>query len=101
MADAITPFTINTPQAVLDDLRVRLNNTRWPDELPGTDWRYGTDLAYLKDLCESWKTFDWRAVEARFNSWPNILTTIDGQQVHAIHAPSPEPDAFPLIMTHG
>ncbi|MEI7752795.1 MAG: epoxide hydrolase family protein [Actinomycetota bacterium] len=101
MADAITPFTINTPQAVLDDLRVRLNNTRWPDELPGTNWRYGTDLAYLKDLCESWKTFDWRAVEARFNSWPNILTTIDGQQVHAIHAPSPEPDAFPLIMTHG
>jgi microsomal epoxide hydrolase len=86
---------------VLDDLRVRLNNTRWPDELPGTNWRYGTDLAYLKDLCESWKTFDWRAVEARFNSWPNILTTIDGQQVHAIHAPSPEPDAFPLIMTHG
>ena len=101
MADAITPFTINTPQAVLDDLRVRLNNTRWPDELPGTNWRYGTDLAYLKDLCESWKSFDWRAVEARFNSWPNILTTIDGQQVHAIHAPSPEPDAFPLIMTHG
>jgi microsomal epoxide hydrolase len=101
MPDELTPFTIDTPQAVLDDLRRRLDHTRWPDEIPGNNWRYGTELAYLKELCESWKTFDWREVEKRFNQWPQLLTTIDGQQVHAIHARSPEPNAMPLIITHG
>lgn len=101
MTEAIASFTINTPQSVLDDLRTRLNNTRWPDEIPGSNWEYGTDLSYLKELCESWKTFNWRSVENQFNRWPQLLTTIDGQQVHAIHARSPEPDALPLIITHG
>jgi pimeloyl-ACP methyl ester carboxylesterase len=97
----VRPFRIETPQAVIDDLRRRLSDTRWPDEIPGTDWKYGTDLAYLQSLCRSWETFDWSVVEARFNQWPQLLTTIDGQQVHAIHARSPEPDAMPLIITHG
>ena len=101
MTDLLSPFIIATPQAALDDLRARLENTRWPDEIQGNDWRYGTDLAYLKGLCESWKSFDWRAVEARLNAWPQLTTTIDGQRVHAIHAPSPEPNALPLIITHG
>ncbi|HEY4331108.1 MAG TPA: epoxide hydrolase [Ilumatobacteraceae bacterium] len=101
MTDAIETFSIDTPQAILDDLRTRLANTRWPDEVAGSDWRYGTDLAYLRELCASWATFDWRAVEAQLNQWPNITTMIDGQRVHAIHARSPEPDALPLIITHG
>jgi microsomal epoxide hydrolase len=101
MTREIADFTIDTPQEVLDDLRRRLADTRWPDEIPGNDWRYGTDLADLQDLGASWQTFDWRAVEQRFNAWPNIVTTIDGQRVHAIHARSPEPDAMPLIITHG
>jgi epoxide hydrolase len=101
MPDAIESFTIDTPQAVLDDLRARLANTRWPDEIPDTDWTYGTDLAYLEELCRSWERFDWHAVEGRFNQWENITTTIDGQNVHAIHARSPEPDALPLVITHG
>jgi microsomal epoxide hydrolase len=101
MSDAIESFTIDTPQAVLDDLRARLANTRWPDELPDTEWTYGTSLSYLRDLCRSWQGFDWRGVEARFNAWDNIRTTIDGQNVHAIHARSPEPDALPLVITHG
>jgi pimeloyl-ACP methyl ester carboxylesterase len=94
-------FRIETPQAVIDDLRRRLADTRWPDEIADTDWKYGTDLTYLQSLCESWESFDWASVEKRFNQWPHMLTTIDGQQVHAIHAPSPEPDALPLIITHG
>src|SRR4051794_23477593 len=98
----LRPFRIEVPDAVLDDLRARLANTRWPDEIPDQGWTYGTSLAYLQDLCETWRTtFDWRAQEARFNRWDHLLTDIDGTQVHAIHARSPEPDALPLIITHG
>jgi microsomal epoxide hydrolase len=101
MGDELRDFRIQVPDAVLDDLRDRLARTRWPDQIPGSGWGYGTDLEYLRDLCASWETFDWRAQEARFNRWPHLLTEIDGQQVHAIHARSPEPDALPLIVTHG
>ncbi len=98
----VRPFTVHVPDAVLDDLRTRLANTRWPDEIAGQGWTYGTNLAYLQDLCETWRTtFDWRAQEARFNRWEHLLTEIDGTQVHAIHARSPEPNALPLIITHG
>jgi pimeloyl-ACP methyl ester carboxylesterase len=99
--ESIQEFRAETPQAVVDDLRRRLAETRWPDEIEGNDWRYGTDLAYLQDLCASWQHFDWSAVESHFNQWPQITTTIDGQRIHAIHATSPEPDAMPLVMTHG
>lgn len=98
----LQPFRVEVPDAVLDDLRERLARTRWPDQIPDSGWSYGTDRAYLQDLCEYWRTtFDWRAQEARFNRWPHFLTSIDGQQVHFIHARSPEPDALPLLITHG
>jgi microsomal epoxide hydrolase len=101
-SDEICPFTVEVPDAVLDDLRDRLARTRWPDQIPGSSWDYGTDLAYLRDLCETWRSsFDWRQQEERFNRWPHFLTEIDGQQVHFIHARSPEPDATPIIVTHG
>jgi microsomal epoxide hydrolase len=100
--EAITPFRVEVPEAVLDDLRDRLARTRWPDQIPGSGWGYGTDLAYLQDLCEYWGTkFDWRAQEDRFNRWPHFLTMIDGQQIHFIHARSDNPDALPLVITHG
>jgi pimeloyl-ACP methyl ester carboxylesterase len=103
MASAdIRPFRIDVPEAVLDDLRDRLARTRWPDQIPGRGWDYGTDLAYLQDLCNTWQnTFDWRAQEARFNRWPHFLTDIDGQQIHFIHACSDNTNAFPLIVSHG
>jgi microsomal epoxide hydrolase len=101
MTDELHDFRIHVPDEVLDDLRERLARTRWPDQIPGSGWGYGTDLEYLRDLCESWRVFDWRAQEARFNRWPHLLTEIDGQRVHAIHARSPEPDALPLLVTHG
>jgi microsomal epoxide hydrolase len=101
-SDDITPFRIDIPDAVLDDLRERLARTRWPDQIPNSGWDYGTDLAYLKDLCETWQhKFDWSAQEDRFNRWPHFLTNIDGQQIHFIHARSDDNDALPLIITHG
>ena len=80
----------------------RLARTRWPDELPGVGWDYGVPLDYVKELAEHWRTgYDWRAWEARLNEYPQFTTTIDGQNIHFLHVRSPEPDALPLILTHG
>ena len=99
---SIRPFRIEIPQADLDDFRDRLARTRWPDELPGVGWSYGVSLGYLKDMVEYWRTsYDWRVQEAKLNEYPQFTTTIDGANVHFIHLRSPEPDALPLIVTHG
>jgi len=99
---SIRPFTIAIPQADVDDLHDRLARTRWPDELPGVGWSYGVPVGYLKELADYWRTtYDWRKHEAVLNSYPQFTTTIDGQNVHFLHIKSPEPDALPLILTHG
>lgn len=69
----IQPFTIRMPQEALDDLQLRLGLTRFPDEVVGTDWRFGTDLEYLRELVAYWKTdFDWRAQERSLNEFPHF-----------------------------
>jgi pimeloyl-ACP methyl ester carboxylesterase len=99
---SIRPFRIDVPQSALDDLHDRLARTRWPDELPGTGWDYGVPLSYLRELAEHWRTaYDWRAQEARLNANPQFTTTIDGQNIHFLHVRSAEPDALPLLLTHG
>jgi pimeloyl-ACP methyl ester carboxylesterase len=98
----IRPFRIEVPQADLDDLRDRLDRTRWPGEVPGIGWTRGVPLDYLKDLADYWANdFDWRRQEARLNELPQFATTIEGQNVHFLHVRSPEPDAMPLIICHG
>jgi epoxide hydrolase len=98
----IRPFRIDIPQADLDDLRDRLARTRWPDELPGVGWTRGVPLGYLKELAGYWADgYDWPKQEARLNEFPQFTTTIDGQNIHFLHVRSPEPDALPLILTHG
>lgn len=100
--DAIRRFRIDIPQAALDDLRYRLDHARWPDELPGTGWSRGVPVDYLKDLAGYWANgYDWRAQEARLNEIPQYTTEIDGQTIHFLHVRSPEPDALPLLITHG
>ena len=98
----IRPFRIDIPQADLDDLRDRLARTRWPDELPGVGWTRGVPLGYLKELAAYWADgYDWRKQEARLNELPQFTTTIDGANVHFLQVRSPEPDALPLLLTHG
>jgi microsomal epoxide hydrolase len=102
MSEAIEPFRIDVPDAVLDDLRERLGRARWPDQIEDVGWDYGTELGYLRELCEYWREkFDWRAREAALNRFDQYTTTIDGQSFHFIHQRSPEPGALPLVMTHG
>jgi epoxide hydrolase len=102
-ADAeIRPFTIEIPDADLDDLRDRLARTRWPDEVHGEGWAGGVPLDYLKELAEYWRNgYDWRKHEATLNEIPQFVTEIDGAQLHFLHVRSPEADATPLILTHG
>src|SRR5215469_5234529 len=98
----IKEFRINIPQADLDDLAGRLARTRWPASLPGATWERGVPVDYLRGLAEYWRNeFDWRAAEARLNSYPQYITEIDGQKIHFLHVKSPEPNATPLLLVHG
>jgi epoxide hydrolase len=98
----IKEFRIDVPQADLDDLADRLARTRWPASLPGTAWERGVPVDYLRELAEYWRNgFDWRAAEARLNSYPQYTTEIDGQKIHFLHVKSPEPSAMPLLLIHG
>ncbi|HEY1912101.1 MAG TPA: epoxide hydrolase [Vicinamibacterales bacterium] len=100
--EAIAPFTIHVSDQTLRDLKSRLRQTRFPEELAGTGWTYGTDLAYLKSLVAYWRdVYDWRAAERKLNQLPQFKTTIDGIDVHFIHQRSKVPGAFPLALTHG
>ena len=78
-------FKIQVPQVVLDDLRARLMRVRWPDEIPGAGWDYGTNLQYMKELVSYWLTqFDWRAQERALNEFNHFRTAVDGQGIHFI-----------------
>jgi len=102
MNTQITPFRIDVPQAQLDDLAARLDNTRWPTAGPEGDWSRGVPADYLKGLVDHWRNgYDWRQAEARLNEHPQFTTEIDGANVHFLHVTSPEPDATPLLLLHG
>ncbi|MGH3655570.1 MAG: epoxide hydrolase family protein [Micromonosporaceae bacterium] len=98
----VRPFRIEIPDSELELLASRLGQTRWPAPLPGTDWDRGVPVSYLKELVEHWRNeYDWRAWEAKLNAYPQFTTTIDGQNIHFLHVRSLEPDATPLVLTHG
>src|SRR5262249_9495791 len=98
----IRPFRIDVPEAALDDLRDRLARTRWPEAETVDDWSQGIPLAYVHELCRYWATeYDWRARERYLNGFPQLRTPIDRRGLPFLHVRSPEPDAFPLVLTHG
>jgi pimeloyl-ACP methyl ester carboxylesterase len=102
VTDSIAPFRVEVDDAVLDDLRRRLERTRFPDAIPGTGWEYGTPIDEIRDLVAYWRDgYDWRTEEARLNTLDQFVTEIDGQRVHFVHARSPHPDALPLLLVHG
>jgi pimeloyl-ACP methyl ester carboxylesterase len=99
---AVKPFKIDVPQDVLDDLQERLADTRWPDEVEGAGWSYGTNLSYMKALVDYWQhKFDWRKQEAELNQLPQFMVEIDGINIHFIHVRSKNANAKPLLLTHG
>ncbi len=95
-------FTIHIGDEVLADLKRRLAATRFPDQIPGTGWRYGTDLDYMRELVAYWRDrYDWRVHERELNRLEHYRTEIDGQQIHFVHARSRHENALPLLLVHG
>ena len=89
-------------EGVLDDLRQRLADTRWPDEIPNSGWDYGSNLDYVKGLVEYWRTgFDWRAQETLINSFSHFKAEVEGLNIHFIHERGKGPNPMPLVITHG
>ncbi len=95
-------FEVHVPDSLLEDLQLRLANTRFPDQLEGAGWGYGTELDYMRELVDYWQhEFDWREQEKILNRYAQYKTRIDGLDVHFVHAKSSQPDALPLVITHG
>jgi hypothetical protein len=85
-AAPIRPFTIETPEADLEDLRARIRATRWPEKEPVEDHSHGVRLETMQKLARYWlNEYDWRKCEARLNALPQFITRIDGLDIHFIH----------------
>jgi pimeloyl-ACP methyl ester carboxylesterase len=98
----VQPFKIAVDQSVLDDLKRRLANTRWPDEIPSSSWDYGCNLDYLTELVDYWRAgFDWRAQERKLNAFHHFKSKVDGLNIHFIHQQGQGPNPMPLVITHG
>src|SRR6188472_4062870 len=104
---ALSPSPIAVPQAALDDLRQRLVATRWPERETVDDWSQGIPLVYTQELCAHWREeYDFGGFIARLNAFPQFRTPLsgdgpDGLAIDFLHVTSPEPGAFPLVLTHG
>jgi len=96
------PFTLRVPDADIADLRERLARTRFPDQAPDAPWAYGTDLAYMRDVVPYWRDrFDWRAWEAKLNTFPQFKVKLHDIDLHYLHVPGKGPDPKPLLLLHG
>src|SRR5215207_1417311 len=99
---ALRPFHVDTPDEALDDLRRRIADTQWPEKETVADDSQGVQLATMQELARYWGTdYDWRKCEAKLNALPQLITEIDGLDIHFIHVRSQHEDALPLIVTHG
>jgi hypothetical protein len=104
----IKPFTISISPFIIEDLRERLGRARWPDEIPGAGWEYGTNLGYLRDLCTHWgHGFDWKEQEALLNELHHFQAEVDGLCLHFIHEkgmggdPAAGIQRIPILLIHG
>ena len=99
---AIRPFRLAIDDSAIAGLKARLTQVRWPDEAPEPPWRYGTSVAFMRELVEYWAhAYDWRKTEAALNAWPQFVTSIDGIDVHFLKVEGRGPDPTPLLLSHG
>ncbi len=100
--ETIRPFSVHIPQEKLADLKRRVLATKWPDKETVADQSQGVQLSTMQKLANYWATkYDWRKCEAKLNSYPQFITNIDGVDIHFIHVRSKNPNALPVIITHG
>src|ERR1700738_4641308 len=95
-------FKVKVSNEQIADLKARLSRTIWPSEAANMDWEYGTNVAYLKETCAYWaQAFDWRVWEAKLNSYPQFIASVEDLDIHFVHIRSARPNALALIFTHG
>lgn len=100
------PFKVDIPQSIIDGILAKVRQYEW-HEMPiiddgGDRWAYGTDMAYMKELCEYWTHhYDWRAFETKLNAFPQFKTEIDGQEIHFLHVKGSGANPQPVLLTHG
>ncbi len=98
----ITEFKCNISQVFIDDLKSRISQTRWTDEIKDSGWQYGADLSYMKELADHWfNKFDWRKTENEINLYPNYIADIEGIKIHFLHVKGNGKKSLPIIITHG
>jgi hypothetical protein len=98
----IQPFRIDVAEGALADLRDRIERTRWPDEIAGSGWDYGTNRHYLRELLAYWRDrFDWREQERHLNAFSHFLTDVDGLTIHYVREPGRGPSPMPFLLLHG
>src|SRR5262245_52301007 len=99
---AVRPFSIEVPEAELEEMRARVVSARLPEMETVDDQSQGTKLETLEELARYWASeYDWRRCEERINSFPHYVTEIDGLDIHFIHARSEHEDALPIVVCHG
>src|SRR6195256_357431 len=100
--DLVRPFPVSISDSEIDDVKQRLARTRWPDPETVGDWSQGVRVENARSLVDYWERgYDWRRFESELNRFPQFITNIDGLDIHFIHVRSKNPDAMPLIVTHG
>jgi pimeloyl-ACP methyl ester carboxylesterase len=98
----ITEFKYHISSSAIDDLKLRLGNTRWTDEVNQSEWEYGASFSYIRELTDYWlNKFDWRKTEDHINQYPNYIAEIDGVKIHFVHIKGKGKKSLPLIITHG
>lgn len=98
----IVPYSIHVEENILQDLKIRLQQTRWPDEADGVGWEYGIPLTVTNELAQYWKnSFNWRKAEQGINKFSQYRTIIDGHNLHFIHVRSSKKEAIPILLLHG
>lgn len=98
----IEPFSLPFSASAWQDLRSRLRHTRWPDEIPDSDWAYGFKRDFLIDLCRYWaESFDWEKQIHRLSAFPHYRFTSGAGKIHFLHVKGKGPSPMPLILTHG
>lgn len=98
----VQSFRLHIPEEALSDLNSRLDQTRWPDSIVDSDWRYGASVAYMKHIVDYWRAeFDWRAQEEEINRFKHFRAEVDGDRIHFIHERGRGKRSVPLLITHG
>ena len=98
----IRPYTINVADEEIERLKSRLENSRFPEKETTDDWSQGAPLAYVKNITDYWlNQYDFKRLESRLNKYENLITEIDGVDIHFMHIKSNNADAKPLLLTHG